>query len=70
MGKTPTKEPAKNPLFWILWLLIIAVSVPWYFPSKTYEPIVAGLPLWALAVLVTIVLYAVFATLSAYMFWR
>ncbi|MEM1623902.1 MAG: hypothetical protein QW543_07235 [Sulfolobales archaeon] len=70
MSRTPTKEPAKNPLFWILWLLLIAVSVPWYFPPKTYEPIVAGLPLWSLVVLVTIVLCAVLATLSAYMFWR
>lgn len=70
MTKATPREPAKNPLFWVLWLLLVAISVPWYFPPKTYEPIVAGLPLWVLIVLVTLVLYAVFVTVSAYKFWR
>ncbi len=70
MTHKPAREPAKNPLFWILWLLLIAFSVPWYFKPGTYEPIVAGLPLWALAILIITVLYAVFTTVSAQVFWR
>lgn len=64
------REPIKNPVFWAVWLLLILLSVPWYFPPKTYEPIVAGLPLWVLIVMIVNILYAVFATASAYVFWR
>lgn len=64
------REPAKSPLFWIIWLLLILFSVPWYFPLNAYEPIVAGLPLWVLAVIVVSMLYAVFITVSAHKLWR
>lgn len=65
-----SKEPAKNPIFWALWLLLIVLSVPWYFPPGTYEPIVVGLPLWVLTIVIVSVLYAVFITVGAHKFWR
>lgn len=64
------REPAKNPLFWILWALLILLSVPWYFPPKTYEPMVGGLPLWVVVIMIVSMVYAVFVTVSAYVFWR
>jgi hypothetical protein len=64
------REPAKSSLFWILWALLILLSVPWYFPPKTYEPMVGGLPLWVVVIIVVTVAYAIFTTVSAYLFWR
>lgn len=68
--KVKRREPAKSPLFWVLWTLLILLSVPWYFPPKTYEPLIGGLPLWVIVVMIVNVMYAVFVTVSAYKFWR
>ncbi len=70
MASGPAREPAKSPVFWVVWLLLILFSVPWYFPSGTYEPVVAGLPLWVLTIMIVSVLYAIFITVSAHKFWR
>lgn len=67
--KSAYREPAKNPLFWILWILLIILSVPWYFPPKSYEPMIGGIPLWVIVIVIVTVLYAIFTTLSAYVFW-
>jgi hypothetical protein len=34
---------------WCLYVVLLVLSVPWYFPAGTGEPIVLGLPLWCLA---------------------
>lgn len=31
---------------WIAYLLLLALSIPWYFPEGSAEPIVFGMPLW------------------------
>nr|WP_300306495.1 hypothetical protein [Halomonas sp.] len=59
VSDAPNREPVRKPWIWIVIGLIIAISVPWYWPPGTLQPIVLGLPLWALiAVVGSIVLCA------------
>ncbi|QVQ53989.1 hypothetical protein J4H86_09930 [Spiractinospora alimapuensis] len=45
--KAPPAEPIRRPWLWVVLVLILLVSVPWYWPAGTLEPVVLGLPLWA-----------------------
>lgn len=31
---------------WVIYALLIALSIPWYFPAGSGEPLVFGFPLW------------------------
>lgn len=31
---------------WVLYGLLLVLSVPWYFPAGSGEPLVLGFPLW------------------------
>lgn len=31
---------------WMLYVLLLTFSVPWYFPAGSGEPLVLGFPLW------------------------
>ncbi len=45
------KEPIKNIKLWLWLAFLFIVSVPWYLPVGSYEPIILGVPYWAWIVL-------------------
>jgi len=45
------KEPIKNWKIWVVLLVLYALSVPWYFPKGSYNPIILGVPYWAIVVM-------------------
>jgi hypothetical protein len=49
---------------WGAYVALFALSVPWYFPAGSGEPLVLGLPLWCF---VSLACYAGVAVLTA---WR
>ncbi|MDA0566336.1 hypothetical protein LG943_18740 [Streptomonospora sp. S1-112] len=59
----PVREPIRKPWIWIVLALLLLAGVPLYWPPGTVEPIVLGLPLWALVTVASSVL------LSAYLSW-
>ncbi|MBX9389975.1 hypothetical protein ACFPZ0_21985 [Streptomonospora nanhaiensis] len=59
----PVREPIRKPWIWIVLALLLLAGVPLYWPPGTVEPIVLGLPLWALVTVGSSVV------LSAYLSW-
>ncbi|MGM8211376.1 hypothetical protein ACLIBH_01145 [Virgibacillus sp. W0430] len=45
------KEPIKNWKVWVVLIPLFIMSVPWYLPAGSYEPIILGVPYWALIIL-------------------
>lgn len=45
------KEPVRSPVVWILFVLLMALITPWYFPDGSFEPLLWGVPYWAWIIL-------------------
>lgn len=41
------KEPIKNWKIWVVLAILFVLSVPWYLPAGSYEPLIFGIPYWA-----------------------
>ena len=72
--KVPDTEswtlPVLSPLFWIISLIFWIFSAPWYFPEKTYEPLVLGIPAWLLWAILWFSGLVVFCIVAGYIFWK
>jgi len=51
MEKKQIKEPIRKKWIWIALLLIVIGNVPGYLPVGSYEPLIFGVPYWALIIL-------------------
>jgi hypothetical protein len=49
---------------WVAYAALLLLSIPWYFPAGSGEPLVLGFPLWCLVALLS---YVVVALLTV---WR
>ncbi len=59
MENKQVKEPIRKLWIWVVLVLILVFSVPWYLPKGAIEPIIFGFPYWALiSVIGTLVLSA------------
>lgn len=63
-------EPRRHPLIWVVYLLLLAVAVPWYWPTGYRGPLVLGLPLWAAVSLGAVVLMALWTAFVIGRWWR
>ncbi|TFJ92204.1 hypothetical protein [Lentibacillus salicampi] len=59
MGK-PRKEPIKNPKLWIVFVILLALLTPWYFPGSFDDMFIFGMPLWAISIIVVSILLSAF----------
>lgn len=48
----PVKEPVRKPWIWVLMTFVILAAIPWYLPVGTVEPIILGIPYWAVITVV------------------
>ena len=55
---------------WGAYVLLLVLSVPWYFPTGSAEPIVLGFPLWCFVSLTCYVLVAVLTVWRLDALWR
>jgi uncharacterized membrane protein len=69
MNKTK-KEPIKNGKLWIIFGVIFLLSVPWYLPAGSYQPLVLGMPYWALIVIIMSVVLSSFLTYVIKHHWQ
>jgi len=49
---------------WVAYAVLLVLSIPWYFPEGSGEPLVLGFPLWCF---VSLACYVLAALLTA---WR
>lgn len=40
------REPDRVRWVWVVYLILFAISVPWYLPADMTPPVVFGLPYW------------------------
>ncbi len=63
-------EPRRHPLIWVVYLVLFAGAVPWYWPTGYRGPLVLGLPLWAAVSLGAVVLMALWTGFVIRRWWR
>jgi hypothetical protein len=52
------REPRGHPWLWLVYLLLYAVAIPWYWPAGYRGPLILGLPLWMAVTLLTVLALA------------
>lgn len=45
---TGPKEPIRKPWIWVLTVLILLASIPWYLPKGSIGFVLLGVPYWML----------------------
>ena len=45
---TSPKEPIRKPWIWVLTVLILLASIPWYLPKGSIGFVLLGVPYWML----------------------
>lgn len=45
------KEPIKNWKIWVVLVILYILCVPWYLPKGSFNPIIFGVPYWALIIM-------------------
>jgi hypothetical protein len=55
---------------WLAYVLLFALSIPWYFPAGSGRPLVLGFPLWCLVSLVCYVLVALLTVRRIERLWE
>ncbi len=62
-------EPRKVGYIWIVYLLLYALAVPWYWPEGYRGPLVLGFPLWVAVSLGAVLLLAVWTGWVIHRYW-
>ncbi len=65
----PPRFPAQKISVWLVYILLFALSVPWYLPDNPPLRIWLGLPHWALVSLLATLAIALFTLLVVRRFW-
>lgn len=45
------REPIKNWKIWIVLIILYVFSVHWYFHTGSFNPIIFGVPYWAIIIM-------------------
>ncbi len=62
-------EPRKVGYVWIVYLLLYALAVPWYWPAGYRGPLVLGFPLWVAVSLGAVLLLAAWTGFVIRRYW-
>jgi len=63
-------EPRRVRWVWLVYLLLYAVTIPWYWPTGYRGFLVIGFPLWVAVSLVGVVLLAAWTVWVIHRYWR
>lgn len=55
---------------WTAYVVLLALSIPWYFPQGTGEPLVFGFPIWCLVSLACYTAAALLTVLRLDAVWQ
>ena len=64
------REPRKVRWVWLVYLLLYAIAIPWYWPAGYRGPLVAGFPLWVVVTLSAVLLLACWTAWVIAHYWR
>ena len=67
--KPQVKEPIRHAWLWVVFIIIMVFSVPWYFPVGSIYPIIFGFPYWAAVAVVMSVVMSGFLTYMITNYW-
>ncbi len=67
--KQLVSEPRKTGYVWIVYLLLYALAVPWYWPAGYRGPLVLGFPLWVAVSLGAVLLLAAWTGFVIHRYW-
>ncbi len=63
------EEPRSKPWVWVVYLLLFAVAIPWYWPVGSVGRVVMGVPLWVAVTLGSVVLLALWTVFVITRYW-
>ncbi|MBY7144302.1 hypothetical protein KFZ56_14855 [Virgibacillus sp. NKC19-3] len=63
------KEPIKSWKLWVVFTILFLLSVPWYLPEGSYEPLFLGIPYWAWIILFVSIAFSVTITFAIKYLW-
>ena len=66
---TLRSEPRKVRWLWLVYVLLYAIAIPWYWPEGYRGPLILGFPLWVAVTLVTIFLLAAWTAWVIHRYW-
>ncbi len=63
------QEPRKKGWVWLVYLVLFAAAIPWYWPPSYRGSLVAGLPMWVAVTIASIVLLAGWTVFVITKYW-
>ncbi|MFC3041157.1 hypothetical protein ACFOGI_12990 [Virgibacillus xinjiangensis] len=64
------KEPIRYWKIWVVLFILLSLSVPWYLPAGTYEPLILGVPYWAYIIMGVSLLISITLTYVLDRYWQ
>jgi polyferredoxin len=64
------QEPRRVWWIWLVYLLLYAVAIPWYWPENYRGPLILGFPLWVAVSLSAFFLVSAWTAFVALRFWQ
>ncbi len=65
-----TEEPSRHWWIWLVYVVLFALSIPWYLPKGSTPQIWWGLPRWVIASLLAALGIALFTAFVVNRYWR
>jgi len=62
-------EPRKIRYVWLVYLLLYALAIPWYWPEGYRGPLILGFPLWVAVSLGAVLLLAAWTVWVIRRYW-
>ena len=62
-------EPRKIRYIWLVYLLLYALAIPWYWPEGYRGPLIQGFPLWVAVSLGAVLLLAAWTVWVIRRYW-
>jgi hypothetical protein len=63
------QEPRKKGWVWLVYLVLFAIAIPWYWPPSYRGSLVAGLPMWVAVTIASIILLAGWTVFVITKYW-
>ena len=63
-------EPRRVWWLWLVYVLLYAVAIPWYWPADYRGPLILGLPLWVVVTLLSVIALALWTLFAITRYWK
>jgi hypothetical protein len=64
-----TDEPRRHPIVWVVYAMLYAIAIPWYWPEGYRGALIFGLPTWAAVSLAATLALAVWTAFVIHRYW-